>query len=146
MNFLGMGPKTDYLIWRESNGFFTALSRKGNLTTWSIATGHILYSISVDSHLKEICKNFVLFSANKTDYSHLMGFNQHNNYSISLVRERLYKNKQVAHGYDDNADKGQMKIKEAVGKKYHEKLKRQQTFKTQEQTLLEEKNQKIFKA
>ena len=52
MNFLGMGPKTDYLIWRESNGFFTALSKKGNLTTWSIATGHILYSIPVDQNLQ----------------------------------------------------------------------------------------------
>jgi len=25
INLLGLGPKSEYLIWREKNGFFTAL-------------------------------------------------------------------------------------------------------------------------
>ena len=33
----------DYLIWREKNGFFTALDRRGNLVTWSLLTGKLLY-------------------------------------------------------------------------------------------------------
>ena len=101
MSFLGMGSKTEYLIWRESNGFFTALSRKGFLTTWSIATGHILYSIPVDDNLVEICKTHVVYQANKNDYSHLMGFNQHPGESISLLRCKKYKNKQAADGFDN---------------------------------------------
>jgi len=29
INFMGMGPKEDYLIWRHSGGTFTALSKSG---------------------------------------------------------------------------------------------------------------------
>ena len=43
INFTGMGNKHDYLIWWERKGFFTALSRKGELNIWSILTGKLLY-------------------------------------------------------------------------------------------------------
>lgn len=39
INFLGMQPKSEYLIWRELNGTFTALDRKGRLKAWVIGTG-----------------------------------------------------------------------------------------------------------
>ena len=44
INFVGMGQKNEYLIWREKNGFFTALDQKSNLLTWSMASGKLLYS------------------------------------------------------------------------------------------------------
>ena len=44
INCVGMGQKNEYLIWREKNGFFTALDRKSNLLTWSLASGKLLYS------------------------------------------------------------------------------------------------------
>ena len=44
INCVGMGQKSEYLIWREKNGFFTALDRKSNLLTWSLASGKLLYS------------------------------------------------------------------------------------------------------
>ena len=44
INCVGMSNKHDYLIWREKNGFFTALDRHSNLNTWSLATGKMLYS------------------------------------------------------------------------------------------------------
>ena len=43
INFLGMTSMHDYLIWREKKGFFTALNYKGELNTWSILTGKLLY-------------------------------------------------------------------------------------------------------
>ena len=43
INFTGMTNKHDYLIWREKKGFFTALSRTGELNIWSILTGKLLY-------------------------------------------------------------------------------------------------------
>ena len=43
LNCVGMGHKSEYLIWRERNGFFTALDRKNNLLTWSLITGRMLY-------------------------------------------------------------------------------------------------------
>ena len=41
---VGMGQKHAYLIWRERNGFFTALDMKGTLLTWSLLTGKMLYT------------------------------------------------------------------------------------------------------
>ena len=44
INCVGMGQKNEYLVWREKNGFFTALDKKSNLLTWSLASGKLLYS------------------------------------------------------------------------------------------------------
>ena len=44
INCEGMAQKHEYLIWREKNGFFTALDRRSNLLTWSLTTGKLLYS------------------------------------------------------------------------------------------------------
>ena len=41
---IGMGQKADYVIWRERNGFFSALDRHSNLKTWSLISGKLLYS------------------------------------------------------------------------------------------------------
>ena len=45
INFIGMRNKHYYLLWREKKGFFTALSKKGELCTWSILTGKLLYRL-----------------------------------------------------------------------------------------------------
>ena len=42
INFLGMGKKEEYLIWRESDGFFTALHKSGQLRIWTIGSGKFL--------------------------------------------------------------------------------------------------------
>ena len=56
---IGMGQKNEYVIWREKDGFFTALDRHGYLKTWSLVTGKMLYqekqikdgsSINIDSY------------------------------------------------------------------------------------------------
>ena len=39
VTFLGMGSRDDYLIWRESDTFFTALRKDGIILMWSIPTG-----------------------------------------------------------------------------------------------------------
>ena len=43
VNMVGMAQKQQYLVWREKNGFFTALNRDGELLTWSLITGKLLY-------------------------------------------------------------------------------------------------------
>ena len=40
---IGMGQKNEYLIWRQKNGFFTALDKTSHLLTWSLITGKLLY-------------------------------------------------------------------------------------------------------
>ena len=44
LNFVGMGQKQEYLIWRQTDGFFTALDKRGNILTWSVVTGRLLYT------------------------------------------------------------------------------------------------------
>ena len=40
ITFFGMKKKTDYLIWRQENGTFTALDKKTmELKMWSTVTG-----------------------------------------------------------------------------------------------------------
>ena len=41
-----MKNKHDYLIWREKKGFFTALDQSSQLTTWSLLTGNMLYTLT----------------------------------------------------------------------------------------------------
>ena len=43
LNCVGMGHKSEYLIWREKDGFFTALDKRSYLRTWSLITGKMLY-------------------------------------------------------------------------------------------------------
>ena len=43
VNFLGMGSREDYRIWRETDTFFTALRKDGTINMWSIPTGQLVY-------------------------------------------------------------------------------------------------------
>ena len=51
INFIGMGQKNEYLMWRAKNGFFTALDKRNQLLTWSMLSGKMLYM--EDSSQKE---------------------------------------------------------------------------------------------
>jgi hypothetical protein len=66
INFLGMLPKNQYLIWREKNGFFTALQNTGELHTWSMLTGSHLFE-SPDKKLGENLKGFSVYSSSEKD-------------------------------------------------------------------------------
>lgn len=39
-----MKQKSEYIMWRAKNGFFSALNKKGVLFTWSMIRGDLLYS------------------------------------------------------------------------------------------------------
>ena len=43
IELIGMGQKNEYMIWREKDGFFTALDKRSHLLTWSLITGKMLY-------------------------------------------------------------------------------------------------------
>jgi len=42
INFIGMGEKKDYLIWREKAGFLTALHKDGDIRVWSLVSGKFI--------------------------------------------------------------------------------------------------------
>ena len=70
INFLGMGPKSSYLIWRESEGLFTALDKKGNVTAWVVSTGKTTKALVTTGHL--MLKGYALYQCNTYDdtYQH----------------------------------------------------------------------------
>ena len=49
INFFGMSNKSDYLIWRQQEGTFTALDKKSlQVTVWSTVTGKIIKTEAQD--------------------------------------------------------------------------------------------------
>ena len=51
IKFFGMGDKTDYLIWRQQEGTFTALDKKSlHVTVWSTVTGKIIKTEAQDKN------------------------------------------------------------------------------------------------
>jgi len=48
INFLGMDDSNDYLIWREKDGFLSALNKDGALRIWSIGSGKFIGSYKVE--------------------------------------------------------------------------------------------------
>jgi hypothetical protein len=61
-----MHPKNHYLIWREKNGFFTALQKDGTLHTWSMLTGKHLFE-KRDQKLKEDLSGFSVYKSCEND-------------------------------------------------------------------------------
>lgn len=62
-NFIGMGPKRDYLIWRETPMFFIALNRCGLLQTWSVCSGKLIYNEHMECYEKY--HNYFVYSADE---------------------------------------------------------------------------------
>ena len=57
INFIGMKNKHEYLVWRQNQGFFTALNRNGELSTWSMLNGKLLYTLNYDDEDDVSAKN-----------------------------------------------------------------------------------------
>lgn len=71
LNCEGMGQKHEYMIWREKNGFFTALDRRSNLLTWSLTTGKLLYSETQKSSASSAnMKNYHVYKSNRQDITY----------------------------------------------------------------------------
>ena len=81
-----MGDRSDYLIWREKNGLFTAMHKDGSIRTWSINTGKLVYTRKDE---KPGFEKHKIYSANalegNKDISGLMNWYQYPERSLSLV-------------------------------------------------------------
>ena len=89
---LGIEHKDEYLVYRESNGQFTALSRNdGTVKTWSTATGKLLHVNTVDpgilgsSSLQEFSKYKPYGQDDQEEYNHLIDTHSWNDRYISLI-------------------------------------------------------------
>lgn len=84
-----MSQKQDYIIWREKNGFFTALDKASNLFTWTLTTGKLLYNEpqTKDAEQQNII-DYEVYGADPKDISYTTNFHNQEDYTISLIKSR----------------------------------------------------------
>lgn len=85
------------MIWREKNGFFTALDRKGKLLTWSMLNGKLLYNENQDKDgAAEKMKNYQVYRTDKTDITYTRDFYNGKDCSLSLLRSKTPMDQELA--------------------------------------------------
>ena len=98
------------MIWREKNGFFTALDRKGKLLTWSTINGKLLYNESCPgakpeenngAGSEEKMKNYQVYRTDKDDITYTQNFYNHKDCSLSLLRSSTPMNTALAQETDE---------------------------------------------
>ena len=90
------------MIWREKNGFFTALDRKGKLLTWSMINGKLLYNESCPgAGSEEKMKNYQVYRTDKDDVTYTQNFYNHKDCSLSLLRSSTPMNTALAQKTDE---------------------------------------------
>jgi len=89
LNCVGMGLKHEYLIWRQNDGFFTALDRKSNLHTWSTISGKMLYSEKqLGSASHDMIDNYEVYRSDIFDTTYTQDFYNLKDHSISLIKSK----------------------------------------------------------
>ena len=90
LNCIGMGHKTEYMIWRQKNGFFTALDRHSNLLTWSMITGKMLYRERQSGQASSpLMKKYAVYMADVNDITYMSNFYQMDKMSITLLKSKV---------------------------------------------------------
>ena len=70
VKFNGMREKSRYLIWRQKNGFFTALNIDSRLLTWSMASGHLLFATDTKQTYGVDVTDYEVYRSSKQDTSY----------------------------------------------------------------------------
>ena len=68
-----MDSKENYVIWREKNGFFSAVSKEGEIHTWAMSSGKHLFE-NKDKDVKEIIEGFEVFKSSEKDTTYTRNF------------------------------------------------------------------------
>lgn len=95
INFIGMGNKEEYLIWREKGGFFTGLHKSGELRIWSLGSGKFIGSKKKTDIPEERCPNKVnvssiydqyeIYQGHPDDTCYMRGFQNFEEHSLQLL-------------------------------------------------------------
>ena len=117
INCIGMGQKHEYLMWREKNGFFTALDKKGKLLTWSLISGKLLYNEDqTDCAQTHKLKQYEVYRADNDDISYTQNLYSFKRYSLQLLKNKQPLAKSL-HQIDElNKDHIESKLKKQEAK------------------------------
>ena len=89
INFIGMGQKSDYLIWRAKNSFFTALDKTNMLYTWSMLSGKMLYLEKLKQQQTSNLEKYEVYRADDDDITYTQNFYNQAQSSISLLKSKI---------------------------------------------------------
>ena len=93
---VGMGQKSEYLIWREKNGFFTALDKISHLSTWSLVTGKLLYQEKQQRDASEEHMQFYeVYRADDKDMTYTQGTYNYDEFALTLLKSQQVVNHEL---------------------------------------------------
>ena len=83
-----MGQKYDYLAWREKNGFFSALDKQGDILTWSLLTGKLLYveeQKQEEAGSKSNLRKYQVYRSDSNDVTYTRNYYNQKDRTIQLI-------------------------------------------------------------
>lgn len=100
INFIGMGQKNEYVVWRAKNGFFTALDKRNQLHTWSMLSGKMLYN-EHPTFDDRAFQNYEVYQADENDITYTQNFYHEKDFSLNLLKSKKSLNLEMI---DENLD------------------------------------------
>jgi hypothetical protein len=92
IELFGVERKSDYLVWREKLGFFTALNKNTlKLQTWALSSGKMITEEQLSMELTTLLRNYEVYQANQDDSSYVKDFQNKSNFSIQLLKSKTPK-------------------------------------------------------
>ena len=74
------------MIWREKGGYFTCMDKWGEIATWSIDTGNLMYKFQSPNFSEKFFENFSPYAADKDDNSYHHKRMNFNDKTIQLIK------------------------------------------------------------
>lgn len=85
VQFLGMKPKKEYLIWREKNGFFAAMDRSGEIFLWSMPGGDLIDTKQLNLNLSQ----YEIFESHPADDTYKRNYQDRIDRTVQLLKSKV---------------------------------------------------------
>ena len=76
------------MIWRQKDGFFTALDKSGHLFTWSVVTGSLLYTNVLEDNKdasKENLNGYKVYRSDPDDNNYTRDYYRFEDRTVQLL-------------------------------------------------------------
>ena len=86
----GIGHKMEYILWRESQGFFSVLNKFGKILTWSLGTSQLM----LKEDTKQQFQNYHIYRGSNTDNTYVRNYYNLHDRSLTLLVSNKKRRKQ----------------------------------------------------
>lgn len=85
VQFLGMKKKSEYLIWREKNGFFAAMDKDSVIYLWSMPGGDLIDTKAVNLETQD----YEIFQSAKDDDNYKRNYQDRIDRTVQLLKSKV---------------------------------------------------------